>query len=230
MQEQPTKLCECGCGEAAPIAKQNDTRRGWVKGQPVRFIRGHSMRGRTPPPFTAERRAKISAAATKRLADPAVRKKMSEDRKGIPRPPEAIEKMRKALTGRKLSPEHREQLSRAQKGRPVTPKMAAAYERLTAEGHPGWKGDGASYHWKHQWLNKHHPMTGVCSKCGASGVRTERAFLRHPDPHTRNPDDYCELCVPCHRRMDAEARIERLVEERLAERMRDVGSGGASTH
>src|SRR5712691_2773604 len=35
-------LCECGCGLAAPIATQTMRRRGWIKGQPVRFIRGHN--------------------------------------------------------------------------------------------------------------------------------------------------------------------------------------------
>lgn len=35
------KLCECGCGEPAPIAKQTNRPQGRVKGQPMRFIRGH---------------------------------------------------------------------------------------------------------------------------------------------------------------------------------------------
>lgn len=39
------KLCECGCGNLAPIAKQTDPRRGVVKGSPQRFIHNH---GRGP--------------------------------------------------------------------------------------------------------------------------------------------------------------------------------------
>jgi hypothetical protein len=35
------KLCECGCGGKAPIAKQTNKKIGHVKGKPVRFIRGH---------------------------------------------------------------------------------------------------------------------------------------------------------------------------------------------
>lgn len=35
------KLCECGCGEPAPIATKTNNRWGHVQGQPVRFIRGH---------------------------------------------------------------------------------------------------------------------------------------------------------------------------------------------
>jgi hypothetical protein len=42
----PVKLCECGCGLPAPISKENRKRNGYVKGQPVRFIKGH--RGKLP--------------------------------------------------------------------------------------------------------------------------------------------------------------------------------------
>lgn len=49
------KLCECGCGGAAPIAHQTEAAKGYVRGQPRRFIRGHAARGRT---WTAEARAK----------------------------------------------------------------------------------------------------------------------------------------------------------------------------
>ena len=38
------ELCKCGCGEPAPIATQTNARRGHVKGQPHRFIRGHYRR------------------------------------------------------------------------------------------------------------------------------------------------------------------------------------------
>jgi hypothetical protein len=40
----PAGLCQCGCGEKAPIARLTNTRRGIVKGQPQKYIFGH--RGR----------------------------------------------------------------------------------------------------------------------------------------------------------------------------------------
>lgn len=38
------KLCECGCGEPAPIARMTNNRLGHVKGQPMRYILGHRHR------------------------------------------------------------------------------------------------------------------------------------------------------------------------------------------
>jgi hypothetical protein len=37
----PSGLCQCKCGQPAPIAEQSDTKRGIIKGQPRRFILGH---------------------------------------------------------------------------------------------------------------------------------------------------------------------------------------------
>jgi hypothetical protein len=44
------KLCECGCGKPAPIAKETSKRNGHVKGEPNRFIRGHQGRIHLEPP------------------------------------------------------------------------------------------------------------------------------------------------------------------------------------
>jgi hypothetical protein len=38
------RLCECGCGVQAPVATRHDPRRGYVKGQPMRFVAGHAAR------------------------------------------------------------------------------------------------------------------------------------------------------------------------------------------
>lgn len=51
------KLCECGCGQPAPIATQTDRARGAVKGQPRRFISGHN-RG-APPGVPFAKRARF---------------------------------------------------------------------------------------------------------------------------------------------------------------------------
>ena len=33
-------LCECGCGQLAPISDKTDQKYGWVKGQAKRFVLG----------------------------------------------------------------------------------------------------------------------------------------------------------------------------------------------
>ena len=44
-----TKLCDCGCGQQTPLARQTDRTRGWIKGQPIRYIVGHSGGPRARP-------------------------------------------------------------------------------------------------------------------------------------------------------------------------------------
>jgi hypothetical protein len=39
----PIHLCECGCGEPTSIARQSHTKQKYVKGQPMRFARGHHV-------------------------------------------------------------------------------------------------------------------------------------------------------------------------------------------
>jgi hypothetical protein len=42
------KLCECGCGQPTELAQQTRTDRGYVAGQPQRFVKGHhNNRNRT---------------------------------------------------------------------------------------------------------------------------------------------------------------------------------------
>ena len=53
------KLCECGCGQPAPIVKETNRTRGYVKGAPHRFIQNHAKKG---VPKSPETRAKMKAA------------------------------------------------------------------------------------------------------------------------------------------------------------------------
>ena len=95
------------------------------------------------------------------------------------------------------SPEHREKISAAVtehwKTRPRPDQRG--------ELNPRWAGDNASGNGMHTWVRKNFVKSGVCSKCGKEG-KTDRAFLRHPEPYTRNIEDYAEMCRSCHMRMD----------------------------
>jgi HNH endonuclease len=48
-----TGLCECGCGLATPIAKVTNRKRGYIKGQPQRFVKGHSATRKERKPCAA---------------------------------------------------------------------------------------------------------------------------------------------------------------------------------
>jgi len=75
-----------------------------------------------------------------------------------------------------------------------------------------WVGeDWASVASVHTVLRRTYPKSGVCDECGKRvGTRrpggTEYAFKYHPQRHTRNREDYRELCPPCHRRFDKGGR------------------------
>lgn len=45
MSTEPIKLCECGCGQPVRIALETNRPQGYIKGQPKRFVYGHSLRG-----------------------------------------------------------------------------------------------------------------------------------------------------------------------------------------
>lgn len=42
--EKPYGYCQCGCGQKTRIASTTDNARGWIKGQPLRFVRGHNSK------------------------------------------------------------------------------------------------------------------------------------------------------------------------------------------
>ncbi len=44
MATEYSNLCQCGCGAPAPIAKRTDRNSGYVKGQQLRFVRGHGRK------------------------------------------------------------------------------------------------------------------------------------------------------------------------------------------
>jgi hypothetical protein len=45
----PSGLCECGCGGKTPISRQTRRERDQWAGYPIRFIHGHTYKGKTGP-------------------------------------------------------------------------------------------------------------------------------------------------------------------------------------
>lgn len=59
MQDQriPLGYCQCGCGAKTGLASKTSARNGWVKGQPLRFVRNHNRTGaRLGPEYIVEDR------------------------------------------------------------------------------------------------------------------------------------------------------------------------------
>lgn len=80
----------------------------------------------------------------------------------------------------------------------------------------------------HRWLVVHHPKAGTCEECGREG-KTDYAFQRHPEPYTRDREDYRELCRSCHFRLDEPTigRGSRLARSGTTEQRRAAGKKGA---
>ena len=55
-------LCECGCGQRTKFPRNTDRKHGWIKGQPLRFIKGHNHIGKI---VSRETKEKMSLAAIK---------------------------------------------------------------------------------------------------------------------------------------------------------------------
>lgn len=54
-QDIPYGYCHCGCGQKTNLADRTRPKHGHVKGEPFKFIIGHTMRGRKMPPDACER-------------------------------------------------------------------------------------------------------------------------------------------------------------------------------
>lgn len=46
MTDHSPGLCQCGCGQATRLAPQTHRAKGWIFGEPVRFVQGHNWKNR----------------------------------------------------------------------------------------------------------------------------------------------------------------------------------------
>ncbi len=49
------KLCECGCGAPVELSSKNRPERGYLKGEPMRFVRNHRPNRGKPGPYKVAR-------------------------------------------------------------------------------------------------------------------------------------------------------------------------------
>lgn len=100
----------------------------------------------------------------------------------------------------------------------LDPEVRARRTRKRGDGvftEAGYKAD-AGYHGIHIWMRRRYPKSGTCDHCNQTPPRvncirrgkqttkdaTVYAFMYHPEPYTRNREDYLELCWGCHLKFD----------------------------
>ena len=103
-------LCECGCGNPAPILTYNAPKRGYIKGQPARFISGHN-KGHQGHTHSEAARANITAGRQGKVSqwdDPEGRAaRISATRKARGIPPSQLALERSAAMNRlRVGPLH----------------------------------------------------------------------------------------------------------------------------
>lgn len=67
------------------------------------------------------------------------------------------------------------------------------------ETHPRWKGHGAGYIAKHNWIKNLFGSPNQCENCGfVSDNNRKIHWANRSGNYLRNKDDWMRLCVPCH--------------------------------
>jgi hypothetical protein len=73
-------LCECGCGRQTRVANKTVREKGWVKGQPLRYIKGHNHQPHSEESKRKMSRARMGVGLGRTLPE-STRRKMGEARK-----------------------------------------------------------------------------------------------------------------------------------------------------
>lgn len=190
------KLCECGCGQSTSIAKQTNTKRGWIKDQPKRFISGHNSRARK---LSDEHKRKIGLANSISLL-------------GKKLPEKTRRRMRQSACrywlNKKLSKEHCEKLCMSHKR---FYKLHPNHQ--TGSRNPGWKGGISNLPYAIEFNAKLKKAIKkrdgnrcvICHETGGEGKNQYGTYLNRLDVHHKDADknntemdNLITLCASCH--------------------------------
>lgn len=138
-------FCQCGCGQITRVAPNNNKRRGWIKGEHIKFVQGHNsrfahpMQGRTHSAETINRLRSLPHASGEshpmfgKTHTPEVRKRLSESHKGKKQSAELIAKRVAGRAGYKHSPETLKKIGDGNKGK----VMSSEAKRKCSESNKG---------------------------------------------------------------------------------------------
>lgn len=89
--------------------------------------------------------------------------------------------------------------------------------KASGENNNRWKGNGAGYHSKHQYLKRNFGNPQKCEQCSIKGKKEKGGrwnihwAKKKGKSYTHNREDYLELCRSCHSKYDlTKKKVERL--------------------
>jgi len=192
--------CKCGCGQLAPIADRNNMRLGHVRGEPLRFVRGHATRGKASATRKLPPNEEVIALYDSGMSCPEIAERFGVAsvtvssllwRIGHPmRPPKEAAKL--------CVEQGRNKPASYWKGKKQSPEMVESrVSKIRGENHYMWKGG-----------DSRRPYRDVvekieCEKCGAR----DNLGIHHKDFDHFNdePSNLQVLCVSCHMSLHKQA-------------------------
>jgi hypothetical protein len=133
-----TRLCECGCGLEAPLATKTNREFGHVKGQPVRYRRGHQSKNKKFRFDDLPDHKFCATCGTKILR-------------------QSGDSARKWPKKKYCSKDCMYRNDDRNKNISIA---------LSGENGYWWKGDEVGYASLHEWIRKYKPKSDVCEHCG----------------------------------------------------------------
>lgn len=154
--------------------------------------------------YSEERRKRISEGTKRAMADPSIRKKISDAKKGKP----------SHRKGAKMSDESKKKMSDSSKGQiawnkgrtdlksPTKETIEKRKLKMTGKDNPEWKGDRVGYGSLHSWIRRHYGNADRCENKVCTGKSSMFEWANISGKYQRDREDFMMLCRSCHRKFD----------------------------
>lgn len=183
-------LCKCGCGQKTWVSNVTHKKRHWIKGKPVKFIKGHNSKmNNDMNKFLGKRfhRLKIISYS-------------HHNKYGLIYV-NCICKCGNEITIRMSSLINRSTRS-------CGCLLSEIMSKKNGKKNPFWKGSKVSYSGLHKWLARHYGYPERCDMCGTKdSKRYEWANISKK--YKRNIKDFKRLCRKCHIKFDRETKCSK---------------------
>lgn len=155
------------------------------KAMPSGFQKGH--RDFVSKESRKRAAVKIGIANTGKRRSDALKKRMSEARKGKP-VWWMLRGLPNPMQGKKTS---------------ENPQHKQAMVEFQGKANPAWKGNKVGYTALHQWVYKKLGQPRLCEHCGNSDLKPRQYHWANKSrKYKRNVTDWIRLCASCHKKYD----------------------------